>query len=158
MKVALARGHLRPTVVIPLYRLADGGDGDVVSDLAVEVGLADAVAVEDGDGSPASTVQVGIWRRLGWGEEVEVGDGVVVAGAAEESDDDDAGRAAFEGVLDGDIAVGALFGVGMGFEFDADGLEVEEVVALEGVEVADGRRGGGSRVVGVGWLRCRRRR
>ena len=71
------------------------------------------------------------------GEQVEVGDGVVVAGASEESDDDDAGCAALEGVLDGDVTVGALLGIGMGLDLDSDRLEVEEVVALERVEVAD---------------------
>ena len=71
------------------------------------------------------------------GEEVEVGDGVIVAGAAEESDDDDAARAPLEGVLDGDIAVGALLGVGMRLELDSDGFEVEQVVAFKRVEVAD---------------------
>ena len=64
-------------------------------------------------------------------EQIEVGDGVVVAGAAEESDDDDAGRASLEGVFDGDVAVGALLGFGMRLELDADGFEIEEVVALE---------------------------
>ena len=137
---------------------ADGGDGYVVSDLAVEVGLGDAVSVEDGEGGPAVDGPGGGLAQAGVGEEVEIGDGVVVAGAAEESEDDDAGCALLEGVFDGYVAVGALLGVGMGDEFDSDGLEVEEVVALERVEVADDGVGEEAELSEGGWLRCRRRR